>query len=67
MTQINDWIKYFPLKTPRDEQTQCINFAIDSFKQKKFVIIEAPVGIGKSAIAVALTEYYKNDKRRLYC
>ena len=55
----SDWIKYFPLKTPRPEQIESINFALEKFNSgKKFVILEAPLGIGKSAIAVTLSNYF---------
>ncbi len=55
---INDWIKYFPLKTPRKEQEIAINFILESFvKNKKFVVGEFPLGIGKSAIAVTVSNY----------
>ena len=58
MVNQNDWIKYFPLKTPRPEQIKSINFILDKFNSgKKFVILEAPLGIGKSAIAVTISNY----------
>lgn len=53
-----DWIKYFPLKIPRPEQIKSINFILEKFNAgKKFVILEAPLGIGKSAIAVTISNY----------
>ncbi len=58
MIQETDWKKYFPFKTPRKEQIQCINFALNKFEEgRKFVILEAPLGIGKSAIAVTISNY----------
>lgn len=58
-TEKKDWIKYFPLKVPRQEQIESINFVLEKFKSdKKFVILEAPLGIGKSAIAVAVSNYF---------
>jgi len=58
----SDWIKHFPLKTPRPEQIQAINFILEKFKSgARFVILEAPLGIGKSAIAVTVSNYI-NDK-----
>tara|TARA_A100001015_G_C15010766_1_gene722985 strand:- start:428 stop:2053 length:1626 start_codon:yes stop_codon:yes gene_type:complete len=48
--------KYFPHKTPRPQQVDAINFAIDSFlsSDKKYVIIEAGTGVGKSAIGMTI-------------
>jgi len=55
------WTQYFPHETPRDIQTEAIDFAIDNFeKGKKYVIIEAPVGTGKSAIAITLGKYFQH-------
>jgi Rad3-related DNA helicase len=46
----------FPFKTYRTGQREAIDAANDAFEAgKRFVIIEAPTGSGKSAIAVALT------------
>lgn len=59
MIEKKNWIKYFPFKVPRNEQIECINFTLDKFNSgKKFVILEAPLGIGKSAIAVTLSNYF---------
>jgi len=55
------WSQYFPHETPRDIQVEAIDFAIDQFeKGKKYVIIEAPVGTGKSAIAITLSKYFQH-------
>jgi len=52
-------MKFFPIgKTPRKGQEVVINATIEAIKNGyKNIIIEAPVGSGKSAIAVALTKY----------
>jgi Rad3-related DNA helicase len=43
----------FPFQKPRDEQVVAIDTALDAFNNgKRFVIIEAGTGVGKSAIAV---------------
>lgn len=56
-----DWIRFFPLKTPRPEQEEGINFVLNSFESKyKYCIGEFPIGIGKSAIAITISNYYKN-------
>lgn len=54
----SDWIKYFPYKKVRPEQEIGINFILNAFnKNKKYVIGEFPLGIGKSAIAVTVSNY----------
>ena len=55
-----DWIKYFPFGKPRIEQENALNFAINQFKSgKRFVIIEAPTGTGKSGVAITLGKYFQ--------
>ena len=46
----------FPYKTPRKEQAQAIHFALKSFLEsdKKYCIIEAGTGVGKSAVGLTL-------------
>jgi len=54
-----DYAAYFPFPTVRAEQRQAIDFAIDAFltQKKRFVILEAGTGVGKSGIAVAIARY----------
>ena len=57
---MNDWRKFFPQKyVPRKLQIQAIEFILDAFfeKNKKFVLLEAPVGTGKSFIASTISNY----------
>jgi Rad3-related DNA helicase len=51
------YIEKFPYKKIRDQQKKAIEFALDSFinKGKKFCIIEAGTGVGKSAIGVTVS------------
>jgi len=51
--------KYFVYKSARIEQQKAIEFAIDSFvkNQKRFVIVEAGTGVGKSAIGFSVARY----------
>ena len=51
--------KFFPHKKIRDQQAQAIEFALDSFvnKNKRFVVIEAGTGVGKSAVGVTIGRY----------
>jgi len=51
-----DWIKHFPYTDTRPSQETSINFALEQFKRKKFVIIEAPTGSGKSAIGITVAK-----------
>jgi len=50
---------YFPYNKPRKEQDIAINFALDSFinKKKRFVVVEAGTGVGKSAIGITIARY----------
>tara|TARA_R110000803_G_scaffold59694_3_gene118521 strand:- start:1061 stop:2686 length:1626 start_codon:yes stop_codon:yes gene_type:complete len=54
-----DYNKFFPYVKSRKEQRQAIEFAINAIKDsdKRFVIIEAGTGVGKSAIGLTLSRY----------
>jgi len=54
-----DYKKHFPYDKVRTEQDKAINFALDSFinQNKRFVIIEAGTGVGKSAIGFTIAKY----------
>lgn len=64
-------MKHFPHQTPRQGQLEAIRFAIEAFKSgKKYVMIEAPTGAGKSAIGVTVSRimgksYYLTAQRLL--
>jgi len=51
---MTDWKKNFPLPVIRSGQEQAIEFALETFKTKKYVVLEAPTGAGKSMIGVTL-------------
>lgn len=54
----HEWKHFFPYTSPRDEQILAIESIIDSFEAgKKFFILEAQTGVGKSAIAVTVSRY----------
>lgn len=58
-SQITDIISYFPLEAPRGTQKTVIEEIDKAFKSgKRIVILEAPVGSGKSAIAMTFTRAY---------
>tara|TARA_B100000700_G_scaffold201049_1_gene221197 strand:- start:1032 stop:2645 length:1614 start_codon:yes stop_codon:yes gene_type:complete len=46
----------FPYETPREEQVKAIKFGLKTFLEddKKFCIVEAGTGVGKSAVGVTL-------------
>lgn len=52
----------FPFDTPREGQIETIQFALDSFNAgKKFVVIEAPCGAGKSVIGVTIAQFFQRS------
>ena len=56
--QIDELQACFPFPEMRQQQADALDFAIKSFKDgKKFVIIEAGTGVGKSAIGVGLNRH----------
>lgn len=54
-----DYAKHFPFGEIREAQSEAIEFALDAFltKGKKFVVIEAGTGVGKSAIGLTIARY----------
>ena len=59
------YTKIFPYKTIRKEQKEAIDFALKTLinDDKKFVIIEAGTGVGKSAIGLTVARYVDNHLR----
>ena len=49
----------FPYPNIREQQKEAIDFSINALTKddKKFVIIEAGTGVGKSAIGLTLSRY----------
>ncbi len=58
-----DYHKFFPFEKEREQQTTAINFVLDAFyaKGKRFAVLECPTGVGKSAIAIALSKYMASN------
>ncbi len=53
-----EYQKFFPYDTPRESQDRAIKFAIEAFESgKKYVVIEAGTGVGKSAIGLTISQY----------
>ena len=59
---MGDILKCFPFGVFRPKQREIIEYIYDAFenKGKKFAILEAPTGFGKSAVALCLALHY-ND------
>ncbi len=58
----DDFKKYFPFPSARPKQRKIIDAITKSFDSgKKLVILCAPTAIGKSAIGVTLSNYYKSS------
>lgn len=54
----HDYRPFFPFDDVRSEQDEAIRFAIDAFESgKKYVVLELPTGIGKSAIGLTVARY----------
>jgi len=52
----------FPFSQFRPDQLEAVRLTLDQFdKGKKFVIIEMPVGCGKSAIAYSVAQFFANS------
>ncbi len=51
-----NYLKHFPYDVPRKEQVSAIEFGLKAFLEddKKFCIIEAGTGVGKSAVGVTV-------------
>ena len=53
-----DFRHFFPHKIIRKEQEEAIDFCIDAFKSgKRYVVLEAGTGCGKSATGVTVGRY----------
>ena len=54
-----EYKKYFPYKSIRPQQDEAIQFALDNClnQNKRFIIIEAGTGVGKSAVGLTVGRY----------
>ncbi len=59
----DSWLKYFPFSKSREAQNTIINKVLNAFENenKKYAIIEAGTGIGKSAIGLTLAGYLNKN------
>ena len=57
-----EWDSFFPYPTPRPQQIEAINRIIEAWKSgKKFAIVEAGTGVGKSAIGLTVAKYIASN------
>jgi ATP-dependent DNA helicase DinG len=61
-----DWHEHFPFPDWREAQALALDFAVKKFLQYDDIFIEAPTGIGKSAIAVALARWLASLDKKTY-
>lgn len=52
-----DWLCHFPYSEPRQQQIESIDKILSSIKGKKFFILEAGTGVGKSAIGLTVAKH----------
>jgi len=60
-----DWRSFFPEAEPREIQTQILDFVTDNFDDADAFFIEAPPGVGKSAIALTLARWFEARTRAI--
>jgi ATP-dependent DNA helicase DinG len=53
-----DWRPFFPEANPREIQIQILDFVTNHLDEADAFFIEAPAGVGKSAIAVTLARWF---------
>jgi Rad3-related DNA helicase len=65
---IRDWQEFFPFKSVRSEQEKAINFILNSFinERKRYVILQAGTGVGKSIIGVTVARYLNSNGGKTY-
>jgi len=64
-----DYEKYFPFEKIRDHQKQAIEFALNEFlkNDRRFCIIEAGTGVGKSAVGLTVSRYLLDNLNTSDC
>lgn len=61
MGTYDDLLACFPMSQIRPEQVQMLKGVADALDEgKKYILIEAPTGCGKSPVAIALCKYFKS-------
>ena len=52
--------RFFPFKKYRENQEEVILKIIEAFNTKKFVVLDAPTGSGKSAIGITVARFFNS-------
>ena len=56
------WIGFFPYSKPRPQQVEAIDRIISAWESgKRFAIVEAGTGVGKSAIGITIAKYITSN------
>lgn len=60
-----DWSGYFPYNEVRPVQKKAIDDILDAFESgKKYFVLEAGTGVGKSAIGITVSRYVSNHLKK---
>jgi len=60
-----DWSGYFPYKEIRPAQKKAIDDILNAFEGgKKYFVLEAGTGVGKSAIGITVSRYVANHLKK---
>jgi len=63
---MSNYQRFFPYATPREAQDEAIQFALSEYARgKRFVVIEAGTGVGKSAIGLTISRVINNSNNPL--
>ena len=62
-----DYSKMFPHKSLRESQRVAIDFAIETLvtSDKRFAIVEAGTGVGKSAVGLTVARYLDSQMKQI--
>ncbi len=56
------WSNSFPYDSPRDQQSNAINYVLEEFKKgNKYAIIDCGTGVGKSAIGLTIADHINKN------
>ena len=56
-----NWHHYFPFEKPREQQRIAIDAGITALREKKFFVLQAGTGVGKSAIGLTVAKFINNE------
>lgn len=56
-----DWTPHFPFPSFRPHQRETLDRAVDAYERgKRYVVVAAPTGSGKSGIGIAMGDYHRD-------